>query len=337
MSTLAAASHAPRAVLPHEAALPLNWLASALFALFVAFMPWEAIRGDAFADLANYARRMEQISDYGTGYFEWTDSLVGWLSFEYFWFRLLALAAAAEIEPAAFMRAVTLVAAFLTHRFLAARVGPLVAFVVLANPITIDLLSSQTRSAFAFALFLTAADWLVARRHLHWRYAAFAALPFIHTAAIAFVAFYTYAIALAAQRWLAPALKAALTLLLAGAFVAAVVVVLPGLAEAAGDRRGALAYETKTLTYLLFWFLAAGALAVSYDRTATARWEYVFALLVCTAAPLIEALGRPGFRFVALSLPVIWIGLGFTRGWVRWASMAASVAYGVLLYGYWIG
>ena len=263
--------------------------------------------------------------------------IAGWLSFEYFWFRLLAAAAYANVEPLVFMKAVTLVASFLTHRFLAARVGPAMAFLVLANPISIDLLSSQTRSAFAFALFLTAADWMVARRHAAFRYLAFAALPFIHTATLAIIAVY------GATNWLAawskprpPLFKALLVLAGASSFVLAVVFVLPQLAEAAGDRRDLSAYRTKTLLYLSFWFAAAGALAISYGRAACARWEYLFALFVCAAAPIIEALGRPGFRFVALSIPLTWIGLGFTTGWTRRLVRFGAAAYLALLYYYWV-
>ena len=326
----------PRAVVPHGRFLPANWAASLLFAAFVAFLPWEAVRGDAFADLANYSARMHQLQDHGVQYFHWEDSLLGWLRFEYFWFRLLALAAYLNIEPLVFMKGVTLAASFLTHRFLAARVGPVVAFLVLANPISIDLLSSQTRSAFAFALFLTVADWLVAKRHAPLRLAALAALPFIHSATIAVIAVHAAARFVAFRTALAPLAKAALTLAGAAMFVVAMVFVLPELSGAVGDRRNLAAYESKTLMYLSFWFLAAGALAISYGPEACGRWEYLFALFVCTSAPVVEALGRPGFRFVALAVPLIWIGLGFTRGIVRRAAFLGSAGYLVLLYYYWV-
>ena len=326
----------PRAVLPRAMPLPLNWLASLLFASFVAFMPWELIRGAAFADLANYSARMFQIADNGMDYFEWEDSLVGWLKFEYFWFRMLAAAAYLDVEPLHFMKAVTFASAFMTHRFLAARVGAALAFVVLANPISIDLLSSQTRSAFAFALFLTIADLLVARKHLLWRWASFSALPFVHTAMIPVLSIYALSTTVAGWTRLSPLLKASIAAGAGIVFCLAIVVALPGFAESVGDRRDLAGYENKTLTYLSFWFLAAGALAISYGREACARWEYLFALFVCVSAPAIEATGTPGFRFVALALPLVWIALGFTTGWTRRAAFAGAAAYGLLLVYYWV-
>ena len=326
----------PHAVRPDASPTLLNWAIGLLFAATVAFGPWELVRGEAFADLANYSARMHQLADHGVDYFAWEDTLAGWLRFEYFWFLMLAGGAYAGVEPLVFMKAVTFAASFMTHRFLAARVGAGWAFVVLLNPISIDLLSSQTRSAFAFALFLTIADLLVARRHVALRAAALATLPFFHTALIPVLAIYAGAATLASTARLSPVLKAGLTLAAAGSFVALVVAGLSGLAEATGDRRDLAGYESKTLLYLAFWFLAAGALTISYGRAACARWEYLFALFVCTSAPVIEASGAPGFRFVALALPLIWIALGFTSGIVRRAAFTGAAAYGVLLYYYWV-
>ena len=130
--------------------------AAVLFALFIVFFPWVAIRGDEFEDVVNYATRIYMLRDFGMHYFIWEDSIFGWLKFEFLWFKMLVFASQMDIHPLVFVKTITAISAFLTYQFLCRYLGIGWSFVVLTNPITIDLLSSQIRSAFAFSLLLTA-------------------------------------------------------------------------------------------------------------------------------------------------------------------------------------
>lgn len=333
---MTAAASVPGIARPDVPTLSRDLIAACLFALSIVFVPWDVIRGAQFADIANYAARMQAIADHGPHYFAWKDTIAGWISFEYFWFRLLVLAVQLGMEPETFIQVVAIVCSILTYRFMAARIGPWIPFIILTNPISIDLLSSQSRSALAFALFLTIVDMLPSWRHVHWRFACLAALPFIHTLSIAVIGIYAGSLFLAGTRRLSPLIKASLVVVAALSFVALVVAVLPSLIEATGDRRDLNGYQTKTLFYLTFWFALAGAIFLSYGPEACARWEFLFALFVVTSAPLIEALGKPGFRFVALSIPLIWIAVTYARQPLRTPLVWACGLYWLLLVYYWV-
>lgn len=309
---------------------------SVLFALFVAFGPWEAIRGDEFADLVNYTTRIYLLKDFGKHYFVWEDSLTGWLKFEYLWFSLLAFVSDQDIEPIVFIKTITLISAFLTYRFLAGYIGVAWSFVVLANPITIDLLSSQIRSAFAFSIFLLAVGMRTGTK-LDWiKYPLFACLPFIHSGMHLLLLIYASCISMAHRNWFRPAVETCITIIVAIITAVFIARYLPAVAEIAEDRRALVQYATKSAAYLSFWFLFGAALMISYNRENSRRWEYYFAMSICIMGPLIELMSTPGFRFVALAVPVIFAAFPYMKGIVRDGMIIASPLYYILLYYYWV-
>lgn len=309
---------------------------SALFACFIAFGPWEAIRGDEFADLVNYTTRIYLLRDFGKHYFVWEDTIVGWLKFEYLWFNMLAYVADRQVDPIVFIKAITLISAFLTYRFLSLYIGVAWSFVVLTNPITIDLLSSQIRSAFAFSIFLLAVSLRTGTKIDWLKYPLLVTLPFIHSGMHLLILIYASCWAMSARQWARPAIECMITV--AVALVTAVFIAryLPAVAEIAEDRRALVQYATKSAAYLSFWVLFAGALAISYNRENARHWEYYFALSICILGPLVELMNTPGFRFVALGIPVIYASLICLRGIVRDGMYIATPLYTILLYYYWV-
>ncbi len=309
---------------------------SVIFAVLIVAGPWEAIRGDEFADLVNYRTRIYELYDYGMRYFVWEDTLLGWLRYEFLWFRTLAFVAENNIHPDIFIAAIAGASAFLTHSFLRKYLGVFLAAVVLLNPITIDLLSSQIRSAIAFSLFLAIVSWQPKARFSWLKPVLFLPLPFIHTGLLLILGLYTGAIIVAHSRRFSPQLKVAGTVVAGFVLAAAIVFLLPSVIEVTEDRRDISQYGLKSAAYLSYWILCACALIVSVNQELAKRWEYFFALIICLSAPLLELAGLPGFRFVALAIPVIFAALAGLRGIVLHGLIFATLLYQCLLILYWI-
>ncbi len=309
---------------------------SCLFAALILVGPWELIRGGEFADLVNYRTRIYELHDYGMRYFVWEDSLLGWLRYEFLWFWMLAFVADNNIHPNVFIAAVTGISAFLTHSFLRRHLGVLLATLVLLNPITIDLLSSQIRSALAFSLFLAIVAWQPPVRIAWLKPALFIPLPFIHTGLLLIIGLYAGCVVLARLRAVAPQLKVVAIVAAAVALAVSIVVLLPSIVEATEDRRNLSQYGLKSPAYLSYWVVCAGALIVSVNRELAARWEYFFTVIVCLTAPLLELTGLPGFRFIALAIPVFFVALSRLQGGVLHGFLFATVLYQFLLILYWV-
>ncbi len=314
----------------------LGVLCSILFAWLIMAGPWEAIRGDEFADLVNYRTRIYTLHDYGMRYFVWEDSLLGWLRYEFLWFRLLAFVAEYNIHPNTFIASIVGISAFTTHCFLRKYLGVFIATLILLNPITIDLLSSQIRSAFAFALFLAVVMMRPSGPFRYARYGLLLPLPFIHTGLLLMIGLYAGSVILANTQRFSAHLKVAATIIGAVGLAAAIIILLPSVVEATEDRRNITQYGLKSKAYLSFWIACAGALIISINSELARRWEYFFALTICVAAPLLELAGLPGFRFVALGIPVIFAALAGLRGVVLHSVIFATACYQFLLILYWI-
>ncbi len=319
-----------------EGILSGRWIFSLLFAAVIILGPWEAIRGDDFADLVNYRTRIYELQDYGMRYFVWENSVVGWLRYEFLWFYTLALVAYNNIHPDIFIATIAGVSAFLTHSFLSRYLGVLLATIVLLNPITIDLLSSQIRSAVAFALFLGLIHWRFPGR-LDWlRIILFLPLLFIHTGLFLILGFFAGSIAIARTQLISPQQKVLATAAAAVILTLSIAYLLPSIVEVTEDRRSLSQYGLKSPAYLMYWFICAGALIVSINQDLSTRWEYFFALVICLTAPLLEIAGLPGFRFIALAIPVIFAAFAGLRGIIMHGLLFATLAYQFLLIIYWV-
>ncbi len=309
---------------------------SVLFAALIIVGPWEVIRRDEFADLVNYRTRIYELHDYGMRYFVWEDSLLGWLRYEFLWFRTLVFVAEYNIHPDVFIATITGISAFFTHMFLRKHLGIFIATIVLLNPVTIDLLSSQIRSALAFSLFLAVMTWQPNGRFGWLKHALLLPLPFIHTGLMLVVGIYAGSVVIARSRIVGPQLKVFATVAAGMILAVSVVFLLPSVLEVTEDRRDIAQYGLKSPAYLSYWIVCAGALIVSVNQDLARRWEYFFALIICLVSPLLELAGLPGFRFIALAIPVIFAALAGLRGVVLHGLIFASLLYQCLLILYWV-
>jgi hypothetical protein len=309
---------------------------SLLYAGLLVVLPWEAIRGNEFADVQNYTLRIKIIQEHGSDYFLWDWSIVGLLKFEFLWFQIISLAASNDFEAVLFVKSITAICAFINHNYLKRTFGAWWGMAILINPITIDLLSSQVRGALAFSLFLLLTGNRLENSPKKINAALLFALPFIHTAMIYVLLVYFLSITLSKRKNFNSELKNITAIAFAVCGGVAIFLVVPSLAEAVGDRRNFSQVAVKSIAYLAFWILWGLLLSLNNSNIPHSRWEYYFAIIICLSGALLDILGIPGFRFIALSVPIIFATLPFATKDAKNILIIASPIYGALLFAYWI-
>ncbi|WP_288012590.1 hypothetical protein [Diaphorobacter sp.] len=303
--------------------------------LLVAIMlliPWELIRGAEFADLRNYLSRIYLLEDYGESYFYWENDLLGWLKFEIIWFKILSLVVDLGVSPDVFFDLITAVSALVAHQFLSRYVGGWWALAILVNPISVDLFSSQLRSAFAFSLILLA---LMARSQAV-RVLLFSVAPFVH-AGMAFILAFLF-VSWAFVRLVNIGVRVKLFFILVSSVLIAFFVAkyVPQFASEIGDRRDFALFSTKSVAYVAFWFIWIAFLALSVAETLQEDWRIYYTILVGVSASLMDVLGVPGFRFIALSIPILFSAQEFIKKEYKLTVFGAGAMYLVSLYYFWI-
>lgn len=309
---------------------------SVLFSFVLIAVPWEIIRGDPFTDLQNYVDRIERLRVLGSQWHAWEGSIASLLTFEYLWFQLLVLAVRNDIEATGFLKGITALSGFLTHGYLRQYLGSALALAVLINPIVIDLLSSQIRSALAFALFLMCVRASKRAFSNPWRLPVLLVLPLIHTSLLLVMVVYSMSVFLAKAVWLSDSLRSGAALLIAVSLAGVVYWFAPDAALAFGDRRDLAGAPMKSLAYLAFWLFWVVVLVVFGHPKEPDEWAYFFVIIICVAGSLLDVLGFGGFRFVALSLPIVFSTLRCLSGMGRSILQFMLPIVTATLFVYWI-
>lgn len=309
---------------------------SFLYAGILIALPWESIRGNEFADIRNYTSRIETIQKYGGDYYFWEWSLTGLLRFEFLWFKIISFAAEQNIEAIVFLKSITAISSFINHNYLKKFIGAWWSFVVLLNPITIDLLSSQVRSALAFSIFLLIIDNNKEKIVKNFKLTLLLTLPFVHTAMIYVLVIYFISNIFSKLKLFSNEVKSIAVILLSMASIMLVTVIGSVFIEAIDDRRNLSNFAVKSFSYVVFWIFYGLFLAINKSNLSHSRWEYYFAIIICLSCATMDIFGIPGFRFIALSIPIIFSIFPLAANDMKKILFVATMIYGFLLFLYWI-
>ncbi|MFC0103569.1 hypothetical protein [Sphingopyxis terrae] len=311
------------------------YVQAAIFSFAVAFLDWESIRQVPFRDISNYISRIDNITNYGTSYISWENTISGWLTFEILWFKILEYASYLNMEPLTFLKYVTLVSAFLTYLYTRKNFGLLVSVAILLNPITIDLLSAQVRSGLAFSIFLTAISVGDGKIKTPAKILLLVLTPFIHSAMTIILAIYASSKFLESTKRIPEKYKqiSFFSVILLSSVVMAIYV--SSALEAIGDRRQLEGIAIKSQAYMVYWYLWAMAFAIPFLWKKT-DWKVYFSTGTLLVGIVMNASGIAGFRFVALSIPVILSTVpSIRKGFIPYV-IVISIIYDATLFYFWI-
>jgi EpsG family len=311
-----------------------NLILSLLFASVVAFLPWQLWTAADFSDIDNYVSRVNEIAQLGFNAFELGVTWFDWVKNEYLWFLLLYGITLLNVEPELAFVVLSFFIAFAYHRFLTTLTSDgVTAFILLLNPISIDLFRGQLRSALAVSVFLLAI--VMIRRQLI-IFIIGAALCFVHTSMMFLLPMYLLSRTFASWSSLSTTSKSCIALIAGvtiGILLASFVTVALQYAE---DRRGSYQIATRSPAYLVFWMGWGVLLTALACRAKAVDWWYYLAIVSCLAVTCAEMLGFAGFRFMALLLPLILAAPSTWPQEYRFLPVLVLMSYQVLQFSYWL-
>ena len=311
-------------------------LAVALAACFV-WVPWENVSGGGFPDRDNYIAAIDALLRTGARLFDFSDAdVLSVLMNEYLWREVLLFIGGYFAEPLNGLLLISFFAAALTAFHVIRRAGVVYAMVFLLSPLSIDLFMSQTRSALAVGIFLSA----LAVRSAPLRYALFVAAFLFHSFAAILFAAYLFNEFLLARAAMGTRLKFSAVLLAAlfasviWAFLAQYVLGL------IGDRRALQEAILPTSVAFALWWILLTFMLVAFARinSREGNAQYVMLAIFLQAMFVFSTLmGAGGLRFLSLSLPMVFIAIRSIRAPIlRLAAMAGTIGFNLVGFSYWM-
>lgn len=313
------------------------FLIALIYGILIVSVPWEELRGVPYPDIENYEVRYAAVKNYGLSYFKIDSGVLNYLSAEYLWYFLLASSSLSGLDFDLFVTLCSFSAAFISTFWLSSRLHAGWAFVLLINPISIDLFSSQLRSALAFGLVLFAISFHrkgLLRRG--WAYSFFVAACFVHTSMLLVIFVYGISILLERRGFKSTETRLLLSIGV-GVFLAAAYALLANsVLGALGDRRSLDADEARSFAYIGFWLLLGIALSIRSTVFALNNWRFYYGVLVLFFVGVTELFAVPSFRILAMSLPIIFSVFPLIKRQDARFVIFSVLSYQAILFYYWV-
>lgn len=310
------------------------FIQAAIFSFAVAFMDWESIRAIPFSDTVNYADRIVNIYKYNSHY-TWENTILGWFIFEILWFKILEFGAYLNVDPLTFLKYISSLTAFLTYIYIRRHFGAIISAAILLNPISIDLFSSQIRSGLAFSIFLTAISIGSGKYKSFLKIFGLLLTPFIHSAMLVVCIIYTSSQMMDSLSKIPEKYKQFLYFSVIFFASIALSIYASSVLGAIGDRRQLEGIALKSHAYMAYWYLLAIVFAIPILWTKV-DWRVYFSSGALLIGIVMNTFGIAGFRFIAMSLPIIISSVNSLKKEITALIILVSIIYDVCLFYFWV-
>ena len=278
-------------------------LVSLFFAILYVSIPWAEIRGSEFVDYQRYIVMLDEFGGLDVAYDFSLSNILAAFSNEVLWWKIISSIFNYTNDGQATFLIISFVVVFVYCSFLIKRTTFLNVVIILFNPLIIDLVFSQVRSAFAFAIVLLCYHF----RKKRFAWVVLLSSCFIHSAMLILLFSLIILWLILEVDYLSNRVKAILSWLFG--FCLAVIMVY-GVSYILGsieDRRsdyGTVATQSSTVAYALYWLLLGGLLVLKAN--VNDREVHYFSLVGIFVSSLFFFLcvfNFYGSRFLALLLP----------------------------------
>jgi len=212
-----------------------------------------------------------------------------------------------------------------------------ITFIFLLNPIVIDLVMSQQRSAFAMAVFMTGLmlSRLTGKRAL--LLVGGLTAQSIHFTFIIFFAIYMLAQYLS-TKFLSYNFNVRKIFAVGCGILLSLSILFSRtmLYNLSDNYKFVLDYGSSTVLSSFFWFCLLLALIVLSKRKAVRSWQYCYAIVLLTLFIIFTLSNFYNTRFLALSFPIILNSLRDTTKSAQPLLYAGLLIYQCALYSYWL-
>lgn len=305
-----------------------------VFSAVIVFTPWEGIRDYEFVDFQRNLGKIETLQHKNL-YYSYSDSDIGVLksiSNELLWEKILIFLGGVVESPEALLKLIAFLSSFIMVLYAVRRSGFWISIALLLNPVFLDFVISQQRSAFALSILLL--GLMVKSTTL--KVLFFGLSAFIHTISMVVLALFFYC------RYVISFLltkNRALTFffVVAAAFTAAFTIafgrdVLLGFL---GDRRsGDYEAGAHSILYAFPW-LVYSLIMFFFIRRTKYDWESMFPVISIVVFFSLSFLNFYSIRFLAFALP-FFPGAMARIGWHKRYLIPIVLVHQALLMKIWL-
>ena len=306
------------------------YLISLFYAIFITYViPWTSIYNGEFVDMQNYLLRVKYLHLGGT---EAMPTGIAWLLSEPIW-KYIVLAIGNNFHDYRLaLYLISIIITFLYAIFLFKRVEYYIGMIFLFNPMFIDLVMAQVRSALAFALLLWAYD-LSSKR---WSSIVAIVAFLIHASMPLFIVIY-FLLSKLNEKFVPKKfyLISIISALLFALFMKYGVDILLSLI---GDRHAN--YDKiitgASISYSIVWFIMIGVVVATFATFNNEKDRVIvgYAIVMTSFFFFSSILGNFAQRYVALTMPLIIISIGFLPKHYRQGTYVVFFLYILLMFKY---
>jgi hypothetical protein len=285
-------------------------------------------------DVENYLRRIDNILHNRDTIVD-DEDLLEYLSHEPIWGHIQELIGEFFYDPIDGLQLISFFSIFIYSFFLFRRINLLLASTFLFNPMVVDLVMAQVRSAFAVALLLIA---LMIKNRL-FGLIMLIMVSMIHS--VVFIIFIVYTLANYLEsnenRFSHKQLG------LAALFFAIIISVVFGAGReevlgAVGDRRADIEESTSSISYLSYWMLLAVVMPFipRHNNKFKEYWIEYYSIIMLALPFLMAIFGANGARFIPLSFPIFLYSLSIYTTQTKKLLITSLFIYQLIQYFYWV-
>ncbi len=300
------------------------------FSFFFILMPWATIRGEN-PDTQNYLERIETLSN--SPQQENFRNFPQWVASEPLWRFILVLIGKYFNEPIHGLLAISFICIFIYMYFMSEKVNVFVCAIFLINPLLINLVSFQNRSALAMALCLAAL--MVQHKISKLLLVLMASLT--HSAAFIILIVYYFSRYLAHSKNDLNLFRMSLIALVCALFLS--VILTEGreiILSAIGDRRAEYSARSSSFMFLGYWiFLSLCIVFTRREDYFKDSWIDFYLIIMLSLPFFMRIFSGEGVRFIALSIPLLACAIWKRPKPVRDVLLLSFICYECVQYLYW--
>jgi len=250
------------------------------------------------------------------------------------WASMLVLIGIYFDEPYNGLLLISFFCIFIYTFFLSKKINIVFAFFFLLNPLLVDLVMGQVRSAFAMALFLVA---VMEKRRIFSLFLLIVS-SLIHSAIFLILAIYILAKIFERMHGRLDYKLIGLFMILLGLIVAILLsrgreVIL----GAVGDRRAEYDDPTNSVLYVSYWMLLAITLMFTKPCKGLKNyWGDYISIVMLTIPFFMTLFSTNGVRFAALALPFVYYSIFRRATPIREVLIGSLFCYQIIQYIYWV-
>lgn len=303
------------------------------FGLIFIYLPWEEISGTAkFADIDNYLISIHQsIND------ESSDnsnlSILQIILNEPLWGLLLVLIGNTFDDPATGLKIISFFCVSVYFLYIFSNVKHWYFFIFLFNPLIIDLIMSQTRSALAVSICFCA---LMLR--VNWLKVLLIILAICtHSVTLILLSVYFFSHKLSKQFFFShPKFNCFFAIFLGLLIAIGLSYGREFIFGAIGDRRAEYDVDSNSLLYISYWMILAVSLQYSiWNLTPQSRWYSYFTTIIFSLAFFMTIFGANAIRFVPLAIPILLVSISNQQFLWRQILVTSLGLYQIIQFFYW--